>query len=155
MVIYPFSNSWTYTIHAETLQYFVLKNRSERMFKSDLICYFYTEFHSFWDILITTQAQRIQTIVFFKKGFSQRSGKSGLWPNNKKPFRDTLNILILWCKLEQLPRYSKFHFVCKSHGNYACQRLLQSSILWGWRIEQTANLLPFCCIGIYLTSRQP
>lgn len=48
MVIHPFSNSATCAIHAETLQYFVLKNGSERItFEGDFIFYFYQEFYSF------------------------------------------------------------------------------------------------------------
>jgi len=75
VAIYPFPNSSRYAIHAETLQYFVLKNGSERLiFEDDFILYFYKAFYSFSNRFITTKPKQLK-LSYFLKGFAQRSEK--------------------------------------------------------------------------------
>lgn len=65
MVIDPFSSSPTYSSHAETLEYFGLKNGSERaVFESDFIFYFYKEFYSFWNTFIMLKPKRFKLLYF-------------------------------------------------------------------------------------------
>lgn len=108
VVIYSCLISTITAVYAINLQYFGLK--SERTtFENN---FNFIRKQSETDSLLLNPKDSNYRIV---KGFAQRSEKGDYFGlTNKKPFRDTLNIPILWCKLELHHSYSKFQFACKS-----------------------------------------
>lgn len=110
VVIYSFLISTINAIYAINLQYFGLK--SERTTFENDFNFIRKQFEI--DSLLLNPKDSNYRIV---KGFAQRSEKGDYFgPTNKNPFRDTLNIPILWCKLELHHSYSKFQFACKSQA---------------------------------------
>lgn len=103
-------NIFISSISAINLQYFGLK--SGRTTFENNFNFIRKQFET--DSLLLNPKDSNYRIV---KGFAQRSEKGDYFGlTNKKPFRDTLNIPILWCKLELHHSYSKFPFACKSQA---------------------------------------